>query len=193
MVWGALLAAGVSLLGAKSSSKASSKATQQAAAANADALAFEKEQYQDWKDAFGDIQDNLSNYYMSRSPNAIAAQDLQAFEQEKERAVTKLRENFQQRGLGESGLFTGAQNQLEIASLGERARIRSEAPVRAANEKLAFLTAGLGQNPGATIAANKSNRAENAGNMATTAGAAKWQAIGDATTNVVNVIEELEN
>jgi hypothetical protein len=58
----AAVTGGVSLLGSTSANKAANKATDKASEAEAAALDFQKQQYQDWQDTFGPIQDNLAKY-----------------------------------------------------------------------------------------------------------------------------------
>jgi len=191
MVWGALIGAAVGLYSANKSSKEASKATDTSAAQNADALKFEQQRYDDWKSVFGDIQTNLKDYYMSRTPTGITTQHLEAFEKEKSRALESIRQNFEARGIATSGLAAAAESDVEIQSMQERARIRAEAPAKAAEEKLAFLTAGLGNDPSGTIMASKANRASALGQAAGVANAAKWETIGTATESVINAIEEI--
>jgi gas vesicle protein len=207
MVWGAIIGAVTSLYAANKSSKEAGKATDAASQANAasialdkEALEFEKQRYNDWKSVFGDVQENLKTYYMNRSPAGITAQNLQAFEVEKARTLTKLRENFEARGLGTSGLAAAAENDVEMLSMAERAKIRADAPGIAAAEKLSFLTAGMGNDPSGSIMAAQSaragaasNRAALLGQAAGTANAAKWDAYGGAVEGVIGAIEAIGN
>jgi hypothetical protein len=221
MSWGAIIGAGIGLYTASKTSKASSKAVEATTVANADAtrlgeqsleldreaFAFEQQRYSDWKSIFGDIQTNLKDYYASRTPRALTASNLQAFETEKARALTNLRESFETRGIANSGLAMAAESDLEMMSMGERARIRAEAPGMAAAEKLSFLTAGLGNDPSGAIMAASGNRVTAAGNRAAAAGqratgmaqvagnaqTAKWGAYGTAAESIINAVEAIGN
>lgn len=145
---------GAAVVGGVSSNVASNRASgaadrQTAAAERASEreLQFAKERYADWKDVFGDVQDNLSDYYTNLSPEFIEAQGLEAIEQERALASERINETFAQRGLGTSGLRVQAENDLTMATAGERAQVRANAPMQTAQEQSRFLQIGLGQNP----------------------------------------------
>jgi hypothetical protein len=203
MTWGNVIGAGVALYGAKKASSNTSKANKNADAANKTAIetqqkadAFQQEVYNDWKDTFGDLQTNLGEYYKNLSPDFATAQGLQAFEKEKERALVGMRENFEQRGIGTSGLAARAESDVGMLSAVERAKIRANAPREVAAEKLGFLNAGLASSPVAGIfnannlAANRITAANNlSSSNAADAEASKWDAYGEAGKAVVGAIE----
>lgn len=193
-----VLAAGSALLANKNAKKASSGASAAAAAAetaDTNALDFVKEQYEDWKKVFGPIQDNLAKYYNELSPATIEAKGLEAFEMEKTAALTNVREVLAQRGIATSGIAGGAEAEFAAKSSVERARIRAEAPMKAAQEKTAFLSAGLGQDPRSNVQTLLNNRANSAGTLAANAinaaaGAqtTKASAITSAGTAVADIL-----
>lgn len=203
MTWGLVIGAGVSLYGAKKASSASSKANANADQANKASIeanqadqAFQQQVYDDWKAVFGDVQTNLASYYKNLNPTFATAQGLEAFETEKNRALTNIREGFEQRGIATSGLAYKAEADVSMLSAVERAKIRANAPRQVAEEKLGFLNAGLAASPVAGLLQSKSNAAANASKnsqiSSANAGAAeesKWGAYGEATTAVINGIE----
>lgn len=83
-VAGAAVAAVGAIGGSIISSKASSKASKRAAEAQDAQLSFDMERYDDWQNIFGGVQENLSNYYNSISPDYYVAAGLEAFEKERE-------------------------------------------------------------------------------------------------------------
>ena len=151
MTWWAVGSAAVSVVGSVySSSKASSaskKAGNQAADAEAARLGFEREQYDEWQATYGPIEDSLAEYYDTLTPTLRTVQGLEAFEKEKNIALTNMRENLAQRGIDTSGIAAQQELQVATGSAEERARIRAAAPMEVAKEKLAFLQVGLGQDP----------------------------------------------
>ena len=185
---------GAAVVGATASNVASNRASgaadrQTAAAERASdrEIAFARERYADWKAVFGDVQENLSKYYTNLSPEFIEAQGLEAIERERALASERINETFAQRGIGTSGLRQQAEVDLEMATAGERARVRAEAPMRTAQEQLGFLQVGLGQNPQGqmqnALARNsqiQSNLAIQRQQQASRASAAANKAIGSA-------------
>ena len=120
-------------------------------------LEFQQQRYDDWKAVFGDVQTNLSNFYTGLRPEQVAAQGIQAHELEMARAKKNLRENLTQRGLQSSGLAVDSEQQLALESASERARIRTDAPFKVAEEQSRFLQIGLGQDPSSSVANAISN------------------------------------
>ena len=205
MVWEAAAAVGGSLISAVASGKAARRseraareATQMAYRADQEALAFTKEQYQDWQNIYGELQTNLANYYTGLTGDSIAIRGVQEFNNEFQRAQQDLRRQLDQAGLGTSGIL--AQAEIDMASVGatERARIRADAPRQAAAEQAGFLSVGLSQNPAGQVASALERRAQTAGNIAMgaseaagTARRAAWQSRADLVGSVGTLVEEL--
>jgi hypothetical protein len=143
-------------------------------------LEFQQQRYNDWKAVFGDVQTNLSNFYTGLRPEQVAAQGIQAHELEMARAKKNLRENLTQRGLQSSGLAVDSEQQLALESASERARIRTDAPFKVAEEQSRFLQIGLGQDPSNSVAAALSNSQS----RSDTAAAARAEASG---TNLATI------
>lgn len=202
---GELITLGTAIYGAVSSRKGSKEATraantqaQQAAEADAAALEFSKQQYADWKAVFGDVAKNLSSYYERLGNSDYATvRGLEAFEMEKDRALTRVRETLDQRGLGTSGAAVQVEQDFAELTATERARIRADAPREAAREQLSFLTLGMGQNPAGVVQSTLTNSASRASERALLtselAGQAARDRVGTTTEAVKSVGTVLED
>lgn len=183
--WAAAIPAATSLISGAMSSSAASKDAKRAAEADKAALAFEQEKYDDWMNVYGDLQSNLGKYYNSLTPEYYEAVGLEAFEKERQTAMTRLNEQFAQAGISpRSGVALSIKSQNEMASARNRADIRRSAPSMAAEEKRQFLQVGLGQNPGAGVGTQLSNQAVAANQRA----AQSSKAAGQAMSNAVNTV-----
>lgn len=147
MITAAVINVGGAYLTQKKASKSADRATQAASDAEAARLGFEREQWEEWQATYGPIEDQLANYYETLTPTFRVTQGLEAFEKERERSMKQLRETFAQRGISYSGVAAQVELQDKLTSAQERARIRANAPMEVAREKLGFLQVGLGQNP----------------------------------------------
>ncbi len=180
--WGSVATIATGAVGAISASKSGSRAQQAAEDAGKEELAFVQQQYDDWKDTYGDVEKNLSEYYGAITPDYIETQGLQAFEEEKDLALTSIRENLSQRGIATSGVAAQAEIQAELGSAATRAKIRADAPMKAASEKSKFLQIGLGQDPAGDVQQVLSGQAGKAFNLA-------GEARSQADTAVASAVE----
>ena len=201
MSWGPIIGAGISavgsIFGAKQSADAAQDAGRWAYEADMEALEWEKSMYREWQATYGGIEDNLADYFDKLNPELRAVQGLEAYEKEKDAQLKKLHENLAQRGLGTSGIMADVDTAFALDSAAERARIRAEAPMQVAQEKLGFLQIGLGQNPAARVGTTLANRANNAHDAArATAGAAgratsaAWEAGANLAEEIAGIFEE---
>ena len=147
----AVVGAGASYMSAKSASKSSSAATAAASEAaqmqNEASLAqleFQKQQYSDWENIFGPIQENLSSYYKSMKPETLSAIGIQNIEKSYNQSKKALDTGLAQRGLTGSGQQAAALTQLETSKMLAKAEVRTNAPQQVAQQQLGFLSAGLG-------------------------------------------------
>ena len=109
-------------------------------------IAFQREQYQDWKNIYGDIQENLGKYYNDLGADNIMALGLENQQREYQAVKKEIDRDFIQRGIDpNSPLATATAANLGFQNAEARAKIRTEAPAAAAKEKLGFLGVGLGQ------------------------------------------------
>lgn len=191
MVWTAIIGAGAALLGASASKGASDNAARKQAEADKAKLDFEKKRYEDWKNIYGDVEKNLSSYYNDLSPELRTAQGLEAFEREKEVALTQLRSNLAQRGISTSGIAAQTETDIAIGSAEERARIRAAAPMEVAREKANFLSVGMGNNPAGDVGRALGDQASRASSRAAATARASGQATQAAIEAGANLAEEL--
>lgn len=136
---GAAVASAVSGEGASSRARSSAR----------DALGFETQKYNDWKAVYGPIEDNLSEYYASLTPDRLIAQGLQNQQIEFQKAEVSIRENIARRGLEGSGVEATAETGLAIQKALAKARVRSDAPEEIARQKQSFLQGGEARRAGA--------------------------------------------
>lgn len=193
MTWGVVAVAGASVVGGVMSSRSASKANKSAAQAAANELAFNQQRYDDWKEVYGGIQDNLSEYYSNITPDMYEVQGLEQFQQEFETSQQRLSESLAQRGIVDSGLSAQLEQQQQIGGAQERARIRVAAPTLAAEEQSRFLQIGLGQNPASSVAATLANRTAQTSANAQNAQRAAGQATATALGEVGNAITAIAN
>ncbi|UOF81455.1 hypothetical protein [Caudoviricetes sp.] len=179
---------GSAVIGGIVSSNNASKATDASRDANAAQLGFAQQQYDDWKSVYGDIQENLASYYKNLSSDFIEAQGLEQYNKERDAALTKVNETVAQRGLTNSGIATQIALDANLASAEQRARIRAEAPLKAAQEQSRFLQIGLGQNPANNVQQVLSSQASQAGADARNAGASAGSAIAGIGKAAVNFV-----
>lgn len=142
---------------ASSASKASSAAKAQAAAADRateaslqasrEQLAFQQQQYADWEAIYGPIQDRLSSYNQSLTPDTFAALGLQGLQQSYTQSKQNIERSLAQRGLSSSGAAAEALTGLESQRMLGAAQIRQQAPQQVAAQQSNFLSLGLGLQP----------------------------------------------
>ena len=189
---------GASVLGGVASASSASKASKSANAATeasseaaAAQLAFTKEQYEDWKATFGDIQDNLSAYYKNLTPETIQAQGAQALKQEYAATSQQLTQSLAQRGISGSGLEAQVMTDLATKQAQDQANLRVQAPIMAAQEKMKFLSLGLGQGQLATQGvtgaySNQASLASQQASMYNQQAAQASQGIGASLSSGIN-------
>lgn len=144
------------------------KAQRQAMGFSEDQLEFTKQQYADWEAVYGPIQDNLGEYFNNLTGEDLANKNLATYAKEFQTASKKLKQTFSQRGIEGSGLEAAAITAMEAKGAEERAEIRGTAEDTVEQQKLGFLSAGLGQGQQITqqIGSAASTGAQTASNMA---------------------------
>jgi len=194
MTWIAVGSAAIVTAGTIYSSNKASKSADKAAAAAAAAddkrLAFAREQYDEWQATYGPTEDNLAAYYNTLSPTLRTVQGLEAFEKEKNIALTNMRENLAQRGIATSGIAAQQETEVALASAGERARIRATAPMEVAKEQLGFLSVGLGLSPAAGVNDALSDAQRNANRIAEATAKNAGTARGAAVSALTDLAQE---
>lgn len=189
MSWGAVAVAGASVVGGVISSNASSKASKSAAASDKASLEFNKQQYEDWKSVYGPVQDNLSSYYSSLTPDYYETLGLEAFELERNNAMSQIETSLAQRGISDSGIASQIRAEADLGAATTRAQIRRQAPQQAATDQMNFLAVGMNANPAPSVSKSLADQAAGARQRANDAAAASGQAWNSATQSVGSLVE----
>jgi len=189
MVWAATAVAGATVVSGYMASRSAGDASDAASASASEALAFEYEKYDDWNATYGDLQDNLADYYNNVTPEYYAAVGVEKFNEEFQTGMKRIDENFAQRGIDpSSGIAASTESQAELYAAETRAGIRRDAPRQAREDKRKFLQIGLGQNPGSSLSSTLANTATNKANIASSAQNAAGSAVESAIPAVGNAI-----
>ncbi len=182
-----IVSGGMSYLGSKDASKASSDAS-------AAQIAFEREKYDDWNEVYGPLQDNLTDYYSNVTPDYYASVGLEDFETQYQTSLDRIDENLIQRGIDpSSGIGASIEAQAELSAAETRASIRRDAPIKAAEDKSRFLQIGLGQNPGSSLSATMAQQTQQKADAATAANAATGTAMAAAIPAIGTAISAYNN
>lgn len=110
-----------------------------------EALAFQKEQFEYWHDIYGDIQQNLSNFYTNLDPQKYATGSKIAQQTAFQNSQTQVSDTLAQRGLGGGRFESYVNAQANFANESTKANIDFRAPEQVAQLKQGFLSLGLGQ------------------------------------------------
>ena len=181
MAWAATAVAGATLVSGYMGSRSADKASDAASDSSAAQLSFEYEKYDDWKATYGDLQDNLADYYNNVTPEYYAAVGVEKFNEEFQIGMKRINESFAQRGIDpSSGISNSINSQAELDAAETRAGIRREAPRQANEDRSRFLQIGMGQNPGSSLSSSLANSATNKANSANNAATAAGNAWGAA-------------
>lgn len=178
----------------------------EAAKAQADAMNrmvdLQNEQLQLYKDeldnfqaVFGDVQQNLKNYYAGLSADSVAAKDIQNLEMEFNRASTQLNQQLAQRGLTGSGADVAAQTALATNLATNRAEARSNAAANVANQQLGWYSLGTQQKQAALagLSGAYSQAAQGQANLANVYGNQANQMANAATKSFSNIGSTITN
>lgn len=194
MSWGNVAIAGATVIGASMQSKSASKSSKAASQASAEQLAFEREQYDDWQEIYGPLQENLADYYTNLTPEFYEAVGLQNYQQELQDTQSAISERIAQSGLSSrSGVEQSLLAQAEIQGAEDRAQIRSDAERQTQEDKTRFLQIGLGQNPSSSLSQTLAQRSSNLQSIANQQQQAAGQATGAAVESVGNALSAYFN
>lgn len=138
---------------ARDAQRGADRAQREATALQKEQLAFEKQRYNEWKSVYGDVQERLSKYYTSLTPDAFATQGLQSFQEQYQRMQEQVAVGLAQRGITDSGLAANVDMQMAMQAAQQRAQIVFDAPQAVAERQSQFLQIGLGQNPANNLSA----------------------------------------
>jgi len=124
---------------------AANNATAASTALTKEQLAFQREQYEDWKDIYGELQEDIGTYYMNISGDRLAIEQIEAIQREGQLAQEEIDQSLAQRGLTGSGLEAEFLNMNTMGMAMEKAKVKADADELAMQRKMAFLGLGLGQ------------------------------------------------
>ena len=110
-----------------------------------ESIDFQRGQYDDWKEIYGPLQEDLGTYYKNLTGDALAAKNIVQTQEASQRAQQQTDRELAQRGMSGSGLE--AQNLMfnQFATEQQKAGIRANADDMANQQKMSFLGLGLGQ------------------------------------------------
>lgn len=108
-------------------------------------IEFQREQYKDWKSVYGELQENLGEYFNSLGPEKVTALGLQEQQKAHQQFEEQIKRTMAQRGLGGSKFEAYVQASADIDNNNRRAQIRATANEKSAQQKMSFLGLGLGQ------------------------------------------------
>lgn len=113
-------------------------------------LAFNEQQYNDWKNVFGPIEENLAEHFSQLDPESYASHIKDSLSNYFNQAKTQLNRTLAQRGLTDSGLSFEASKDLNQELARQKALADQQANDIVERKKLSFLGLGLG-NQGALL------------------------------------------
>jgi hypothetical protein len=108
-------------------------------------LDFQRKQYDDWKNIYGPLQEDLGTYFKNLNGDNLAAKQIEAIQRESQQAQTNVDQQLAQRGLSQSGLTAEALMRNQATASMAKANVRANADQLAAQQKMGFLGLGLGQ------------------------------------------------
>ncbi len=111
-----------------------------------EALDFSKQQYNDWLEVFGPIQDNLSSFYTNLTPEYIESQGLQAQQQVYQQQMAQLDEFFTVNEI-DPNIQADIRADTAMEHTRRQAEIRADAPFKVAEAQQGFLSLGVNQGP----------------------------------------------
>ncbi len=131
--------------GQEEAAQQSLRASERSAALAKENMEFQREQYSDWKNIYGDLQENLGGYYKHLGRERVISLGLQEQQKAHQQTEKQIKGNLAQRGIGggkyEEYLLSIANNANNMRG----AEIRSRADDVVAKQKMGFLSLGLGQ------------------------------------------------
>ena len=113
-----------------------------------DALDFQKYQYDQWKNIYGSIEENLSNYYNRLSPTELANRGLVAQQKHFQESQKNIQGLLARQGLSGSSFESYLLAQGEYKNVLDKARIEDTAEDEVAKKQLKFLESGRSRRAG---------------------------------------------
>jgi len=159
IVAGAVIGVGGAIYSSKQQKKANDKAiaSQNSANAitqesNAEALKlqreqfdFEKSRYSDWKDIYGDLQEDVGTYYKNLTGTSMSNKEVTEWQQAQQKANTKITQELAKRGISGSGLEGSLIRENMYNTEVQKAISRATADERIMAKKQTFALGGIPQ------------------------------------------------
>lgn len=177
--WGSLALGAYTAYTGYEASKDSASASAASTSIAQEQLDFAKEQYQAVQDVYGPVEQNLSEYYQSLTPEKYETMGLDAYDKEFKTATTNWDTQMAQRGLSGSGIEAEGTASMAMQGVADRANISASADTQWAQDQMGWLGLGTGAESVATtsmansannLASSYSNQASAYGSAATSAG-----------------------
>lgn len=128
---------------ADDASAAAAEARRKAALSSEEGVEVAQQFLAEWESIYGGIEDNLSSFFSSLTPERFTALGLETFQKEFQITQERISQSFAQRGIPDSGLEISLDTLLEAKRAETRAAIRTEAPFKVAEAQSKFLALGL--------------------------------------------------
>lgn len=200
IIGSAVVGAGASAMASKSASKSADKQANIQSESNRlqyelskEQLEFNKQQYDDWQEIFGDVSKNLADYYNDMDATTYEALGIQNIEQEYTRSRQQLDQALAKRGITNSGAAANALTDLETMRMLGRADASTNAAATVAQQQQSFYGMGLGSQANAQAGINNAygNQISVLGQQASQAGQQAMvygQQAGNAMAGVGNAV-----
>lgn len=165
--------------GAKAAQRSADRNADRSYAMTQEELEFQRDQYNEWKDIYGPLQEELGDYFKNLTGQTLAAKQIEQLQAGSQEAQQRIDQELAQRGMGGSGLEAAALTQNLFGTEMAKAGVRASADEMANQQKMGFLGLGLGQGQGmlqtqagltSSGAANLVNLSGQARSQATTIG-----------------------
>lgn len=98
-----------------------------------------------WDEIYGNLEDNLSDFYNNLTPETFAAAGIEHQVKEFEQAKQRVTQTIAQRNIDGSGVGLSLDKQAEFALAENKANIRHDAPLQVAEAKQGFVTSSGGK------------------------------------------------
>ena len=160
--WGSLALGAAGLYNSYSQGKASEKAGAASNEIAKEQLAMAQADRARYKNIYGSLEKNLSDYYTTLTPHKAIDLGLSRYEPQFQEAKKNNEANLAQRGLTGSGIAAESAMKMNMQAASDKANIINNAEKTARNEQLGFLGVGLGQ--GNIASQNVNNAYKNVAN-----------------------------
>ena len=157
------------------------KAASESAKVQKNALNFQKERYQHWKDIYGPLQEDLGTYYKNLTGETLSNNEVQKIQMELQQANEQTSNMLAAKGISGSGVEASLLNDNTFKADMLKAQAVATADSRAMAQKTSFLNAGLGLET--SIAGSMNNAGANYSNSLLGEGKAEsnmWGGFGKA-------------